>query len=343
MRFYIIVLFYMVIASVSLNAAGNDVGTETFRDRDVNNFNDYEEVVMNHIKLNQQNNIAIANAKEDSLFFIPPPVSPSDNNNGMADSNGSNKDDNLNEIYYLSGYCFAGEKAVDVSRLSSYSYLRCNFDRVIAQNKTKIPDYLSSPTLATLLIPDAFSKALIGKPLYLSSGENRMSVLGGVIMNYEKTSINLAHIVNDRKIASFMMQGGIRTADVATAQAQAYLDAKRAAATEKNVAYENSANVDRTIVSENTAAPEVSDYLFNAGIKIVSELVKTGGEIFKEDLPYLFQTQGNAVYFVDIAVSREYQSLPSLNISGTSLAKDSTYSGAKNATDISLNEQQGTK
>lgn len=316
------------------NSSNNDIASERDQQKITQKYNDYEEVVYAHLKLNEQKAERITSAKAETFYYIQP-----EENNNSNNNNNTNKNDQSNpsETYFISGYCFSEGAPMEIARLSSYSYMKCNFDNIVAINKNaKIPNQLSTPTLAALLVPDAFSRALIGKPLYLNVGQRRFPVLGGVIMNYEKTSINLAHIVNDRKIETFLANSGIKMADVATNEAQSYISAKKEASRNQEVVFQAGTGSSQTIVTSNNTQPDPSDYLMSGGIKMISELIKAGGEVFKEDLPFLFQTKENAIYYVDLMVTDDLQSLPNLNMSGTSLARKNSLESAKTQSEISL-------
>lgn len=294
--------------------------------------NDYEEVIYEHLKLADKEKRKVVMAKSENLYYIPPIAKKSDENISKAYID-SLKNKNQHNAVFLSGYCYGPDQAIEVSRLSSYVYLKCNFNNINAE-------------LATLLIPDAFSKALIGKPLYLKIGSNRYPVKGGVVMNYNRTSLNLAHIVNDRKIETFLAKSGISGAEVATKQAEAYLKDKKASRTtqeQTNIATANSAQV---VTATNTQAPQVSDYLATAGVQFISALVKNGAEVFMTDLPYLFKTQKNGAYYADLMVTtqKSYEQLPNISIPGTLTRSESIKNSSKNSGITIKNSpwQQGT-
>lgn len=319
-------LYLILFVAYSLFAA-NDVASSMNKQKDTNTYNDYEEVLYEHLKENESKVIKIADATKKTWHYIPP---EDPNANKDSDNNSTQKDTNDTNVIFVSGYCFGQKKSIEISKLSAYAYMKCNFDDVNAQ-------------LAALLVPDAFSKALIGKGLYLKTDTKHYTVVGGVIMNSEKTSLNLAHIVNDRKIESFLAETGIKTADIATTQAQAYLDDLKDSRTNQQAVYQSSANTDRTVVVTNSEKPVTSDYLFAGGVQFVSAMAKAGAEIFKEDLPYLFTTKESAIYFVDLMVVDAKQGqLPNLSIEGktTTITRNPNREAAKKQSDVSLKDAQ---
>ena len=205
--------------------------------------------------------------------------------------------------FYLNGYCELPYK-VTVSRLSQFVYLRCNF------NKGK-------GTLAALLVPDLYSKALVGKPIYVVLNNKRYYVKGGVIMNAQKTSINIASVINDRKIEKFIAKTGIDTANIVTKQALAYLQAKQQSEQQQQAYYDQ--NTSNPIVITNYQKPQVKDYVQTAGIQILSQIIQNVSNSFFINLPYLFEVNKNTIFYTDLYVTDKYQGLPNLNVNTNSL------------------------
>lgn len=93
----------------------------------------------------------------------------------------------------------------------------------------------------------------------------------------------------------------------------------------------------QTIVTSNNTQPDPSDYLMSGGIKMIKETNQSRGrEVFKEDLPFLFQTKENAIYYVDLMVTDDLQSLPKLKYVRNFLGKKKFTESAKTQSEISL-------
>jgi len=273
---------------------------------------DYEEVVYEHIKQHRSfqgnyrsTNVAANwpkyyNHNEDLLA-----PQKAEDSKAAEESKEEPK-----QPYFLSGYCFL-EQSVEVSSLSSYAYLRCNFDK-------------KNATLAVSLVPDVFSRALIGKPLYVVQGEERHVVAGGVIMNQEQTSLNLASVVNDRKIEQMTAMGMVAASTIVTEEAKGYLEELKSSRTTEEVNYVTTGTGDNQtatpVVTSNTEKPYAGDYIASATIQLVSELVKIIGENAIKELPYIFKTAPNTMYFVDLMMYPD-GGLPRINIDGNSLSR----------------------
>ena len=214
-----------------------------------------------------------------------------------------NNKTNKSTSFYLTGYCVI-KNPVKIERLSAMSYLDCNFDK-------------GNGKLAVLLVPDVYSKALIGKPLYVIFNNNpnkRYYVHGGVVMNAQQTSLNIASIVNDRKIDRYLAKTSIDSANIVTINALNYLKAKQESSKQTKVTYMKDENGDLVpIQSQETKSPKISDYIAVSTMQLISNAVKNLGDMFYEDLPYFFKIKANTMFYVDLYLSDKPQGLPNIN------------------------------
>lgn len=199
-----------------------------------------------------------------------------------------------NFIKYGHGYCYL-DKEIVVERLANYAYLSCNLNYPIGK-----------VTLAISLVPEFYGSALIGNPLYVQKGEKRIPIKNGVVMTKDKNSINLANLVNDRKLQKMVATGLYKSAQIATVQAQAYLQ-ERIAARQIQETIVSPGGVGGSVVSTTTnrIAPPKEDYYLAATFAIVGELSKIIGESFVKDLPFTFKAFKNSVYYVDLQFSED--------------------------------------
>lgn len=197
-----------------------------------------------------------------------------------------------NFIKYGRGYCYL-DKEIVVERLANYAYLSCNLNYPIGK-----------VTLAISLVPEFYGSALIGNPLYVQKGEKRIPIKNGVVMTKDKNSINLANLVNDRKLQKMIATGLYKSAQIATVQAQAYLQ-ERIAARQIQETIVSPGGVGGSVVSTTTnrIAPPKEDYYLATTFAIVGELSKIIGESFVKDLPFTFKAFKNSVYYVDLQFS----------------------------------------
>lgn len=256
---------------------------------------DTPEVIFEHIKSATEENTHVQKAKYVQLFFKP----AMKKNNFIK--NNSKKHWTK---FYLAGYCRVPYE-VSVSRLAQFVSLTCNFNK-------------GEGVLTAMFVPDIYSKALIGKPLYVTLNNKKYYVKGGVIMNALKTSINIASVVNDRKIERFIAQTGVDSANIVTKQALAYLQQKQQSETQSQAIYPDS-NTSNPVVVTNTQAPHVKDYIQNATVQILSKIINNVSNTFFMNLPYLFKVNAHTVFYVNLYVTDEYEGLPNLSIKSDSL------------------------
>lgn len=196
------------------------------------------------------------------------------------------------------GYCrFRND--IEVTKLSEYSYLDCEFNDI------------GKASLAVLIVPDFYAKALVAQPLYISysdgyGNEQRLNTTGGAVLNATKTSINIANIVNDYMLEKILASTAFQGATIATNQAKAYLDAKSQARTKEQVNYVNMGDgVKEAVKTSNTDMPDKADYITGAAVELISSLVKTIGNSVLSTINYTFKINKNAIVFADIVVSSE--------------------------------------
>lgn len=196
------------------------------------------------------------------------------------------------------GYCrFRNE--VQVTKLSEYSYLDCEFNDI------------GKASLAVLIVPDFYAKALVAQPLYISYSdefgkEQRLNTTGGAVLNATKSSINIANVVNDYLLEKILASTAYQGATIATNQAKAYLDAKSEARKKEEVNYISTGDgTVEAVKSTNIDKPEKADYITGAFVELVSSLVKNIGSGVLSSINYAFKINKNAVVFADIVVSSE--------------------------------------
>lgn len=59
------------------------------------------------------------------------------------------------------------------------------------------------------------------------------------------------------------------------------------------------------VQTTNTEKPDPLDYLVTAGVNIVSSTIKSTAEIFKKDLPYLYQVVAKTKIWIDLQVNKQ--------------------------------------
>lgn len=259
---------------------------------------DTQEVIYEHIKTAINENTQVQRASFAKIYYTPK-INKKQNNNYKKNQHFTK--------FYLNGYCQLPYQ-VQVDKLTQFVSLKCNFDK-------------GEGKLTIMLVPDVYSEALVAKPLYVVLNNKKYFVKGGIVMNAQKTSINLASVINDRKIEKFLAQTGISSANIITKQAEAYLQAKQQSETQNTVIYPDG-NTSNPVVVSNTQPPHIKDYIQNTGIQILSNIINNVSDSFFINLPYLFKINKNTIFYTELFVTDEYEGLPLLKINSNSLEID---------------------
>ncbi|CAD7289532.1 hypothetical protein LMG7974_01609 [Campylobacter majalis] len=152
--------------------------------------------------------------------------------------------------------------------------------------------------------------SLIADPKYIEKSGYRFKVSSAIVTNEEKTSYNIATFVNDRKIAEVGWGALSVGSDEFKTQSNAYLKAlensKQSQTTDYVSVTDASGNVyPQAVQNTNTEKPDPLDYLITGGINMVASIAKNTAEIFKRDLPYLYQIVGQTKIWIDLQVEKD--------------------------------------
>jgi hypothetical protein len=269
---------------------------DTFRNRGIYN---YEEVFLEHLKSAQANNLS-SNIKVGDTNLLGVNFASIEKENFLKQQTKEQQEaeEASMEKYpeFLEGYCSTPVE-LQVQKIASYAYLDCNFD------------HLGDATLAVSLVPDFYSMALIGRPLYVSylsedGKKKRIVVESGVTLRQDKNSINIADVANDYKIEKLLATGAYRTLDVATQNAKLYMQDVRASKMSEEQTHLNSGIGGTTIIeTKNYEAPQMSQYIIAAGIEMVSEFSRLLGEAVVQNLPYTFMVYKDSIMYADLKLS----------------------------------------
>jgi len=209
------------------------------------------------------------------------------------------------ESFYTSGYC-STLNTIDVSELVSFAELECMLDGI------------GNAKLSVQIYPQHSAKALIGKPIYVVPDGNsnvRYNVQSGVLLNGLRTGLNIASIVNDRKIERMLAAGMLSTNSIVSEQSLKYMNALEESRQQEGsqVIPGTGGSAPIVVQNKNTQRPEMQDYIAVAGIKLASSIVGIVGESMINNLPYLYRIERGQRFYFDgqlIAASRSRQSNP---------------------------------
>ena len=248
----------------------------------------YSETILNwHYALQKENLRGaeiVAKTAVDSL--VKNVVEPSENN--------ATADEKAKEFIAVKGYCFIPEE-INVGKQPSSLRVNCetNVGGIMLFANLKNVNEVSS---------------LIVDPVYIEKSGYRFKVNKSVVTNEDKTSYNVATYVNDRKIAEIGWGAVSVGSDEIKTQSNAYLKALEQSKTKQDTEYITTGNGANTttqaVQNTNTEKPDPLDYLITGGINLVTSIAKNTAEVFKKDLPYLYQIVPNTKIWVDMEVER---------------------------------------
>lgn len=197
---------------------------------------------------------------------------------------------------FTEGYCYV-KYDVEVEKIATYAYLTCDLSENLGRGE-----------LVVSLVPDFYAKALVAKPLYLNlldtnRKKQRIPIVSGAVLTQNRLSINIANIVNDRKIEKMAAAGTYTTLNAATQAAQLYLTDMRASRVKQQNTTTTSTGGVTTTSATNTEKPVAGDYILAGGLQLVSDLAKIIGEYTVNNLPYTFKVNGDSVVYADLELS----------------------------------------
>lgn len=197
---------------------------------------------------------------------------------------------------FTEGYCYV-KNDTEVERIATYAYLSCDFAAPIGRAE-----------LVASLVPDFYARALVAKPLYLNIMDNnrkkqRIPIDSGAVLTQNKLSINVANVVNDRKLEKIVASGTYVTLNAATQQSQLYLNDLRQSRQHQSVSQNSSISGTTIASATNYDKPVAGDYLLSGGLQIVSEIAKIVGEAVVNNLPYTFKINKDSVLYADLELS----------------------------------------
>jgi hypothetical protein len=148
-------------------------------------------------------------------------------------------------------------------------------------------------------------KSIIFNPQYIDYKKTRFKVLEGAkTTNEARTSYNIATFVNDRKISEIALGSTITSADTIKTSSHEYLRALEESKRKEQTDIYTSNNNIVPVTTKNTEEPNATDYIVKAGIDIVAGVVKTTAEVFKKDLPYLYEIAKNSKIYIDVKINK---------------------------------------
>ncbi len=267
-------------------------GQKVVKEQGSSNFGEYgqreyfrKEAIFNYILWNSKQNSPEYITKKASLInFIEE----------NRDANITNTVAKVDSNITVSGYCLIRDNIMIGKQPGAGRFIcNTNIGQIeIFGNLTPINDALT----------------LIYDPAYIEYKNWRYRVVTSRVVNEARTSYNIATYANDRKLSEIALSATSNTADVIKTQSSDYLkqleQSRKNQKTEYVTVGSGSGSYVAPVQNENTEKPNAVDYIAKAGIDIVSGVVKNTAEIFKRDLPYLYEIVGGSRVYVDLVIDR---------------------------------------
>lgn len=196
-----------------------------------------------------------------------------------------------NETITVRGYCFIRE-TIHVGKQPASLGVECETN-------------IGAVTLFANLRNVQEVSSLIVDPVYIDYKNGRYKVASSIVTNEAKTSYNVATYVNDRKLSEI----GYSTVSVASDEVKTasneYLQALEDSKVKEEAIVAGGWGSNTAVTTTNTEEPDASDYMISAGINILASAIKTTAEIFKRDLPYLYEILGGTKIYIDLQVEKK--------------------------------------
>lgn len=199
-----------------------------------------------------------------------------------------------NETVVVKGFCFIPDE-INVGKQPSSLRVNCETN---VGGITLFANLKNLNEVASLIVD----------PVYIEKKGYRFKVTKSIVTNEDKTSYNVATYVNDRKIAEIGWGAVVVSSDEIKTQSNAYLKALEQSKQKQETEYFTTGNGANTttqaVQNTNTLKPDPLDYLITSGINLTTAIAKNTAEVFKKDLPHLYQIVPNTKIWVDMEVEK---------------------------------------
>lgn len=268
----------IVYGSAYGNQVVNENSLETVTKENKKYYKD--EVILNYILMNNNINQKPYETQKAAL------INKTEDNNVQQQ-----QPTNSNESITVVGYCNI-DKDIDLGVQPGAGYFDCNTN-------------IGFLKIFGNLRPINEVKSVIFDPLYIDYKKTRFKVLeGSKTTNEDRTSYNIATFVNDRKISEIALSSTIVASDEIKNSTHEYLAALRESRKKQQTDYVVVNGETVTVQNTNVEKPKLSDFYSTALINIGAGIVKTTAEIFKKDLPYLYQITKNSKIYIDLQINK---------------------------------------
>ena len=204
-------------------------------------------------------------------------------------------------IIFAGGYCTLEERLA-ISKFNEYGKLDCLLD--FGGGKYKRSEVFAS------FYPDYKREMVIAIPVYITFEDDSRASFSGIVLRANKTSMNLAGWVDNRRIEKMLGEGLLMTNDIIYDYANGYMNALIQSKRREELIYPEGymdKNGTRGIYGypgyypyprtvTNVAPPEARDYIISAGIQILSNIFAITGKDYLYSKEPLFAVYPQKVY-----------------------------------------------
>lgn len=216
--------------------------------------------------------------------------------------------------YFVGGYCIA-TKRTEILKSSSFSSFDCELEFGDGQYR--------EVQVFGGIYPNYEKEILVSLPIYATLPNGKRVSMSGVIMNVDKTSLNIANEVESYRIRRWVAKYGLTFNNVAYRYATMYMEDLRASRRSMETTYltttiDGSGVTTTTPVQNiNTAPPSASETFALAGVELFSRLMAVGAENLLENTAPLFTVyEGQRVWVegvIDTDTEKSYGTLKEMD------------------------------
>lgn len=249
----------------------------------------YSETILNYIRFYQAENprgVEVVGKTNENLLV---------KNVSEKVADVESKVENKEELAIIKGFCFITDEI--------------NVGKQPASLRSECQTNIGAITMFANLVNVNEKASLVADPKYIEKNGYRFLVKSAIVTNEEKTSYNIATFVNDRKLSEVGWSALTLSSDEFKTASNEYLKALEESKRKQEVQYATTTDgagnsYMQPIQTTNTEKPDPLDYLIKGGINVVATSVKTAADLFKKDLPYLYQIYPKTKIWIDLQVAK---------------------------------------
>lgn len=166
-------------------------------------------------------------------------------------------------------------------------------------------------------VPHNQLETLFVTGLHIEKNNKKYKIENAKILNESRSSYNVATYVNNRKLEKLTLEATGNTAIAIKNGSNDYLEQLEASKVTQEATSGDSSTVNsgsgtvvtQPVVTTNTEKPEAKDYIVKGAIDIITGTVKAFTDVYKADLPYLYQIVKGSKLYIDLYVNPNEMSL----------------------------------